>query len=334
MDPGPPPARLAVSPAPTGCPVSPVHGAGRTPPLGRALPSAPAQPRWGLFLILAGLLALGFAVPFYHWARLATSRDLLSHLPLVPFIAAYLVWLQRTTLPALTVGMRWPAAPLAILAGGLLMPVVTGRMPEAENRLAFEMLSFCLLLWSLGFLILGGPVLRRLAFPALFLIFMVPFPPAVENAIEIFLQRASAETAFLFLQWAGIPVLRQGLTFDMPGLSIQVAPECSGIRSSWVLLMTSLLAGHLFLRSTWKRAGLALLVVPLGILRNGFRILVISWLCVYRDPSWIDSGLHHRGGPIFFVLSLVPFAVILLWLIKTDRRSRGDVSRGVPAAQT
>jgi exosortase C (VPDSG-CTERM-specific) len=334
MDHGPQPVRVTDSPAPAGCPVSPVHGTGRTPPFGSALPSAPAQPRWSLFLILAGLLALGFALPFYHWAGLARRRDLLSHLPLVPFITAYLVWLQRTTLPSLTVGMRWPAAPLAVLAGGLLMPVVKGLMPEAENRLALEMLSFCLLLWGLGFLILGGHVLRRLAFPALFLIFMVPFPPVVEDAIEIFLQRASAETAFLFLQWAGIPVLRQGLTFDMPGLSIQVAPECSGIRSSWVLLMTSLLAGHLFLRSAWKRAGLALLVVPLGILRNGFRILVISWLCVYRDPSWIDSALHHRGGPIFFVLSLVPFTVLLLWLVKSDRQSGGNVSRGVSAGQT
>ena len=196
------------------------------------------------------------------------------------------------------------------------------------------MFAFCLFFWSLGFLVLGGNFLRQMAFPALFLVFMVPFPPAVEHAIEVFLQRASAEAAFLFLQGAGIPVFRQGLTFDMPGLSIQVAPECSGIRSSWVLLITSLLAGHLFLRSPWKRAGLAVLVLPLGILRNGFRILVISWLCVYRDPAWIHSPLHHSGGPIFFLLSLVPFSVILFWLIRTDREASPDGSRPTAATRT
>ncbi len=53
----------------------------------------------------------------------------------------------------------------------------------------------------------------------------------------------------------------------------------------------------------------------LGIVRNAFRIFVLSELCVHVNPNFIDSPLHHRGGPIFFALSLVPF-FLLVWIVK------------------
>jgi len=55
-------------------------------------------------------------------------------------------------------------------------------------------------------------------------------------------------------------------------------------------------------------------VIPLGLLRNGFRILVISLLCVHIGPEMINSLIHRRGGPIFFVASLIPLFVVLWWL--------------------
>ena len=84
------------------------------------------------------------------------------------------------------------------------------------------------------------------------------------------------------------------------------------------LFITSLLAGHLFLRSPWKKTALALAVVPLAILRNGFRIFTIGMLCVHVDPAMIKSPVHTRGGPLFFVLSLAPFFLFLWWLRKSE----------------
>jgi exosortase/archaeosortase family protein len=97
-----------------------------------------------------------------------------------------------------------------------------------------------------------------------------------------------------------------------------VAPECSGIRSSLVLFITSLVAGQLFLRSPWKRALFAIVVIPLGIVRNALRIVTIGELCVHVDPAFIDSPIHRRGGPVFFVISMVPFLLLLYYLRKTD----------------
>jgi len=106
----------------------------------------------------------------------------------------------------------------------------------------------------------------------------------------------------------------------LPGFSLDVAPECSGIHSSLVLLITSLLAGHLFLRVPWKRAVLTLAVIPLAILRNAVRILTIGELCVHVSPTMINSYIHRRGGPIFFAFSLVPFFLLLYYLRRSELR--------------
>jgi exosortase/archaeosortase family protein len=84
--------------------------------------------------------------------------------------------------------------------------------------------------------------------------------------------------------------------------------------------MTSLLAGQLFLKSRWKRFWLAAFVIPLGIVRNGFRICVIAMLCVHVGPEMVHSPIHLRGGPIFFVLSLIPFFAFLIWLWRSERK--------------
>jgi len=165
------------------------------------------------------------------------------------------------------------------------------------------------------------------AFPVAFLFFMIPMPDAMVNALETGSKLASAEAATLFFYMSNTPFLRHGTIFMLPDISIQVGQECSGIRSSWILFITSLLGSYLFLRTPWRRAALVAFVIPLGILRNGFRILVIGLLCVHIGPGMIDSPIHHRGGPIFFVLSLVPLLILLWWL------RRGESFRQAEAEQ-
>jgi len=118
---------------------------------------------------------------------------------------------------------------------------------------------------------------------------------------------------------SGTPVIYNDLNLQLPGFALQVAPECSGIHSSLVLFLTSLIAGHLFLRSPWKQGILALAVLPLGLLRNGFRIFVIGQLCIHIGPQMVHSPIHHDGGPIFFALSMVPFFLLLILLRRSEQ---------------
>ena len=164
--------------------------------------------------------------------------------------------------------------------------------------------------------------MRAAAFPLAYLIFMVPMPDAMADALETASKYASAEVANVLFHLSGTPFLRAGLIFQLPNITIEVAQECSGIRSSWVLLMTSILAANLFLKTRWRRFALVAFVIPLAILRNGFRILVIGLLCVNVGPQMIHSLIHRRGGPLFFMLSLIPFFLVLWWLRKGDVRTR------------
>jgi exosortase len=151
---------------------------------------------------------------------------------------------------------------------------------------------------------------------------MVPIPESVAHGLRMALQHGSAETAHALFWLTGTPVFRDGLTFCLPGLTIQIAEECSGIQSSLVLLITSLVAGYLFLRNAWSRTLLALVVIPLGLLRNGIRVVTLSLLTIHVDHRIIDGPLHHRGGPVFFMISMGVLVAILWGLRTTERRRR------------
>ena len=305
--------------------LSPSH---RARPAGSAVSpamSAPATSRAAVlrFAAIAALLTLAFARPLTELVRFALGSSLFSHVLLIPFVSLYLIWQQRGVLRLLTPRPSFWAAPPA-LAGVALLSVYwivwrsDGPLP-ATDYLAVMTTAYLVLLLGTAWLCFGTAVIGAWAFPLGFLVFMIPWPTALIDGVEIGLQYASAEAAAVLLSLSGTPYLRDGRVFELPGITLQVAQECSGIRSSYVLFITGVLASHLLLRTGWKRWLLALVVVPLGIVRNGFRILTISLLCVHVSPEMIDSPIHHRGGPIFFALSLVPFFLLLLWLRKSER---------------
>jgi exosortase C (VPDSG-CTERM-specific) len=281
---------------------------------------------WYLALAL-GLLCLCFAKPLSELVRFCFHSDLYSHILLVPFISLYLSWLQRRNLPS----DSRPAPGWALLpfvAGCVLMAAYwlgLRSWPSLAfgDYLSLMTFSFLCFVFSAGFAFLGTRTLCSIAFPMVFLVFMIPFPLRAEHWIAGFLQRASADAAYSMLTLTGTPVFRQGMEFQLPGIAIQVAPECSGIHSSLVLFITSLLAGHLLLRRHFTRLVVVLAVIPLAILRNGFRIFLLAQLCIRLDPKWIHSDLHHRGGPVFFAASLIPF-FLLLYLLRRMEVGRGD----------
>ena len=198
-----------------------------------------------------------------------------------------------------------------------------------DDYLALMVVAFLLCFLGVCCLFWGKDTLRAIAFPLGMLIFMVPIPAFAMPPIDSFLQQGSAAAAQGFFSMSGTPFLRNGLIFQLPGINIQVAPECSGIQSSLVLLITGLVASYLFLRTPWKRGLLTLFMIPLGLLRNGFRVFTIGELCVHIGPQMIDSPIHHKGGPIFFALSLIPLFILLVVLQKSERaRGKSKLKAG------
>jgi exosortase C (VPDSG-CTERM-specific) len=267
------------------------------------------------------LLTLAFIQPLTRLALYAARSDLNSHILLVPFIAGYLLYIQRGRVP---VAYRSSIAG-TVTAGGigfalLALGIAWRGSLSVNDGLSLAALAFVSFVAAGGFLFLGARWMAASAFPVAFLIFMVPLPDAVVDWLENASMLASAEAAALFFNVAGPPNVRHGTVFELPGIVIEVAKECSGIRSSWVLFIAGLLASHLFLRTRWRRIVLVAFVIPLGILRNGFRVFVIGLLCVHIGPYMIDSTIHRQGGPFFFALSLVPLSLLLLWLRRQEQR--------------
>ena len=273
--------------------------------------------------VAIGALALAFSLPLYQLVRFSLGNDLYSHIVLIPFVSLYLVWTRRKVLPPPSAPARPWAIPLLALGTALLVWRVGLALAEARlepaNSLVLTTLSFLLFFSGICCWFVGRQTLRAALFPLTFLVFMVPLPVAMQTALETFLQHGSADVAYVIFKLSGMPVYRNGLVFQLPGFNLEVAPQCSGIHSSVALFITSVLAAHLFLRTRWKQATLALVVIPLALLRNGFRVFVIGTLCVRIGPEMIDSYIHRHGGPIFFVLSLIPFVLVLLLLAKSDR---------------
>ena len=212
-----------------------------------------------------------------------------SHIILIPFVAFFLLYVERrrifsTIQTSIALGLgpgaRW---------GDLLLPRRLGAC-SAEWKLA-----------TLSGDARGGPsmgggfvlcygveALRAGSFPLLFLLLMVPLPDVVLNRVIAALQEGSTEIAYLIFQAVGTPVSRNGFLLSVPGVTIEVAKECSSIRSSIALLVTCLLAAHLYLRTAWKFVVLVVLGLLLSIVKNGIRIVTLTLLSVLRGP-WLSD---------------------------------------------
>jgi len=120
---------------------------------------------------------------------------------------------------------------------------------------------------------------------------------------------------------SGMPFLKEGPVFHLPGITIEIAKQCSGIRSSLGLFVTAIIVGHLFLQSDWRKLILLLFVFPITVLKNGIRIMTLSLLAVYVDEKFItESFLHRSGGFLFYLPALLLLGIVLWWLRKAEQR--------------
>jgi len=120
-------------------------------------------------------------------------------------------------------------------------------------------------------------------------------------------------------QIVGTPVSRHGFLLSVPGVTIEVAKECSSIRSSIALFITCLLAAHLYIRTGWKKFVVVVLALLLSVVKNGIRIATLTLLSIYVNPGFLTGKLHHEGGFLFFLIALLILLPVFLWMEKSDK---------------
>jgi len=151
---------------------------------------------------------------------------------------------------------------------------------------------------------------------------MIPIPLVILDGFISSLQVASTEATNILFGILGVPYYREGFFFYLPGVAIEVAKECSGIRSSLALIVTGTLAAHLFLDRGWKQIILVLSVFPITVFKNGIRIVTITLLATYVDIRFLtESWLHHSGGFVFYIPGLLILGLEIWAFRKWTKRS-------------
>jgi exosortase len=283
----------------------------------------------------SSVLVLGFLLvcllPFvFAWDsmeslfRLILEDSTFSQIPLIPFVSLFLVYENRKAIfAALSVG--WILGSCLIASGMILLIVARLNLWHLSLTNPLSLLVFAIfLIWLGAFALFFGPhAFRTARFPLFFLVFMIPIPEPFLSKIIYFLQAGSSDMTEVFFGLFGVPYHRQEFVFELPGIAIRVAEECSGIRSTLALLITTVLASYIFLKGPWRRVILCCAVVPTAIFKNGLRIATLSILSIYVNPGFLYGNLHMRGGIVFFVIALLPMVVLLKLLQKGEKPTLG-----------
>ncbi len=277
------------------------------------LPTA-VPSRHARFLALCALSLLPFWPALRSLLHLSLADDRYSHLVFIPLISAAVAFISRKRI------FREPRYAPGIALPALLLCSIGAFLPARGLSLSIAALVG---LWIAAFVLCYGPrSLKAAAFPALFLLLAIPIPVGVVEKVSVALQAGSAEIAHGLFKLLGIPVFRQGFAFSLPGVNIEVAEECSGIRSSIALVITAILAGHVFLRSHWTKVSLVVFAAFVAIFKNAVRIVFLSSMTAYSSQDFLNSRLHHQyGGLAFSCLALAMIVPFIFLLRKSEGRT-------------
>jgi exosortase len=266
----------------------------------------------GCWIVLSSLL---FSHAIAALVRMSLSNADASHLVVIPFISAWVLFIERQRIFVnlsynITLGG-------SLLFGAVCVGLATNLAGNASSwglELSGYILSLTLF-WVAGFALLFGKAASTAAsFPFFFLLLMIPPPNFLLGRLIYLLQAGSAWTTGALFDLFGVPALREGFVFHLVHANIEIAKECSGIRSSMALLILGLLVAHFRLKSFWKKALFLVCGIFMMILKNGIRIATLTLLAMYVDPSFLFGKLHHQGGVVFFILGLLLLWPILLLL--------------------
>lgn len=221
-----------------------------------------------------------------------------SHGPLIPLIFLFLIWHKRNVLQGLPKGTN---------AYGLLICLLAIVLQVFSVRAGVNFTSsYSLILLLLGIILFlyGKQVTKVLLFPLGYLVFMVPFFGFVIGPISNKLKLLSSILASNIVQLMEVPILREGTMLHLSGCSLEVADPCSGIRSLMSLLALSALFAYFANGSHVKKLILFCSAIPLAILGNVFRLLILVLTAENSGIVITEGFLHSLTGLLVFMTAI------------------------------
>jgi exosortase len=270
------------------------------------------------FYLFVAVSSLAFWVPISQLVTFSLSHDYGSHILLIVPLSIFLIYLRRHEIWSDV--QAAPKRKEIIIAGSglfllaLIFLLISKYQPLSTEKLSLEILSLVMFWLSIFVFCYGTESFIKARFPLLFLLLLVPLPEFAIDKTIFALQAGSSDVAYGLLRILNVPVLKEGFILRLPMVNLEVAKECSGIRSSIALLVTVLVAAEFVLRSSWRKMLLVVAIIPILVLKNGARIVTIYLLAAYLNPAFLHGWLHTSGGVVFYLLglaALIPVTVLL-----------------------
>jgi exosortase len=275
------------------------------------------------FWLLIAISCLAFWIPIRNLAAFSLTHEYGSHIFLITPLSIFLVYLKQHEIFS---GLQGRLNRMSAFAGsclvllGLIFLLASEYQPLSSEKLSVEILSLVVLWFSIFVFCFGKDSFIRARFQLLFLLLLVPFPEFIIQRAILALQVGSSDVAYGLLRILNVPVLKEGFLLRLPMVNLEVAKECSGIRSSIALLVTILVAAELALRSTWRKLLLVVVIVPILVFKNGVRIVTIYMLAAYVNPAFLHGWLHTSGGIVFYLLGLAALTPVTILLRRWERK--------------
>lgn len=250
-----------------------------------------------------------------------------QHCFLVPIGSAFIIYLDRKKLAALPVAGAWSGLPVVLLALCIFW------FGYQADIVYFGYISMQAAIAGMIILFFGWNWMKALAFPWLFLCFMWPLL-FLDNIVAFPLRIIMSHASVGALNLIGVPSVLSGTGIlsapdAMTGrpigaqFSVDVADPCSGIRSLFALMMVSALYGHFAVTGWWKKWTLFLASIPLAVVGNLFRILILTFgtiafgpavaIGTLKDPSFF----HLLAGYVVYAVAIGGMLAIS-WLLNAN----------------
>jgi exosortase len=270
-----------------------------------------------------GILGLGisFLILYYpvifHMISDWLNDDNYSHGFLVPLIAGYMIWLEKDYLK--NTKSKPSILGFMVLICGMGIFVI-GNIGAELFMMRF---SIIVTIFGLAIYIFGNIVGRKIAFPLLYLVFMIPLPAILWNHVAFPLQLFAAKLSANAIIALGIPVLRHGNILELSNTTLEVVDACSGLRSLTSLLALS--AAFAYIAPLKKKSDKLVLffsAVPIAVGVNILRLSITAIMAQYIGPELAQGFLHDFSGLLVFFVALFLFFSVYSVMNKFQKKNK------------
>lgn len=283
---------------------------------------APVLPRSARLVLLAGFAAM--YLPTYWWAATTIWRtDDQAHGAIILIVVAWLFWKRRQAILRALADPA-PAAGWACFVLGLLFYVV-GRSQDVS---IFQIGSQIPVLAGALLLLGGRPAVRAAWFPLLYIVFMIPLPGILVDAVTAPLKQWISLIAENVLYAAGYPIARSGVVISIGQYQLLVADACSGLHSMYSLSALGALFMYLVgRRSVVHNLAMVASILPIAFTANVVRVMFLV-LLTYHFGDEAGQGFLHGAAGMVLILAALLFLLLLDRLLARLIRPRPQASHG------